>query len=181
MATSAIIWIQQGKVKRSSVKSSGVCPQTQLSQHMLRSHRAGEKRADALAWGTSTFEEFSLKSTGVNQGQKMMCFVTNIHIFTVNVCDSHPNDNGCQEPAVFGAGKETRRQLGRLLCSQLSSEGTNSFLLTEMVFQCYEAFLDNNWFMRGVFVCLFVNFFLFLLVLGGGCSYLFCTLGSKSS
>lgn len=52
------------------MKGSGVCPQTLFSQHMLKLHKEGEKRADALAWDTSYFEEFSLQSTGVMQGQK---------------------------------------------------------------------------------------------------------------
>lgn len=74
MAGSAVIWVQQGKVKRRvcSRKSSGVCPQTLFSQHMLKLHRAGEKRADTLAWDASYFEEFSLQSTGVMQGPKIV-------------------------------------------------------------------------------------------------------------
>lgn len=64
------------------MKSSGVCPQTLFSQHMLKLQRAGEKRADALAWGTSYLEEFSLQSAGVMQDPKMLWFVTNICLFT---------------------------------------------------------------------------------------------------
>lgn len=84
MAGSPIIWVEQGRVKRRvcSRKSSGVCPQTVFSQHMLKLHRAGEKRADAVAGGTSYFEEFSLQSTGVMQDQKSLWFVANICVFT---------------------------------------------------------------------------------------------------
>lgn len=42
------------------MRISGVCPQTLFSQHMLKLQRAGEKRADALAWATSYLEESSL-------------------------------------------------------------------------------------------------------------------------
>lgn len=69
----------------------------------------------------------------------------------VNVCASHPNDSGCQEPDVFGEGKETRRQLG---CCAANYPQNEQFVLTKMVFRCSEAFFDNNYFMRGYFVCI---------------------------
>lgn len=64
------------------MESSGICPQTPFSQHMLKLHRAGEQRADAGAWGTSCFEEFSLQSAGVMQVEKkdMFCY-KNMYIY----------------------------------------------------------------------------------------------------
>lgn len=71
------------------MESSGICPQTPFSQHMLKLHRAGEQRADAGAWGTSCFEEFSLQSAGVMQVKKKGYVLLQIYVYLlVNVCAS---------------------------------------------------------------------------------------------
>lgn len=111
MARSAVIWVQQGKVRRRvcSMKSSGACPQALLSQHILKLHR----------WEKGWYPGMGYFLLGGIQSAKHRSnarpkkrYVTNICIFTCKPVCLSPNDNGCQEPAVLEAGKETRRQFG---------------------------------------------------------------------
>lgn len=92
------------------------------------------------------------------------------------MCASHPSDNGCQEPAVFGAGKETRRQLGCYAASYPQNEQT-ALCWLKRYFNVMKLFLTITILLE---VCLFVWFFGFVGFVWG-CSYLFCTLGSRSS
>lgn len=121
-----------------------------------------------------------------NSRQKnLICFVTNICIFTCKcVClltlgqiSSRPHvSDSLRAPQCWWMtetccvwSRQRNQEAIRLLCSQPSSEWTNRFGLTKMVFQRNEPLFDNNYFRRGLFgcfCCICLGLFLLVLHLG---------------